>query len=302
MRILVTGSTAYDILLGYDGTFGDSLHGKSASITAIYLTSHFARHHGGTGANIAWNLKLLGTDPLLVSTVGLDGQDYVDLFATRDIDTTYVEKLESDVTSTAMIGTDSSGNQVGFFHAGADTHGSFPDLSAERDDIAYAIISPREERVMLQTVEFCKTYGVPYFFDPGQRISSMNADDMRRSIEGSFGVIANEYEWEVIKERLGYTPQSILNDTTHLIVTRGAQGVSHFDAAGTVSIPAPKADRVVNPTGAGDAFRSGLLHGLATKKTMEESLKIGCAMGSFAVEVEGTLLDYVDEGELAVRM
>ncbi|MCA9370352.1 MAG: carbohydrate kinase family protein [Candidatus Peregrinibacteria bacterium] len=295
MKILVTGSAAYDILLGYDGSFQGSLRTSSESITAIYLTSHFARHHGGTAANIAWGLNLLGTDPLMVATVGRDGEEYKELLQSRGIDTTHVEKIDTEVTSTAMIGTDSDGNQVGFFHAGADTRGTWPDLADDREDIAYAIISPREESVMLKAVEYCKTFSVPYFFDPGQRISSMNSDDMKRCIEGSFGLIANEYEWEVIKERLGYTPTSVLEDTMHLIVTRGEHGVSHFDAGGTQSIGGCKADRVVNPTGAGDAFRAGLLHGLASKMTIEESLKIGNAMGSFAVEIEGTLLNTLDK-------
>lgn len=301
MKILVTGSTAYDVLLGHDGKFTDSLHTAAESITAIYLTSRFARHHGGTGANIAWGLNLLGSSPLLVSTVGIDGQDYLSLLSGRGIDTTYVEKLESDVTSTAIIGTDSSGNQVGFFHAGADTYGTFPELADSSDEIAYAIVSPREESVMLKTVEYCKTYGIPYFFDPGQRISSMNSDDMRRSIEGSFGVIVNDYEWEVIKDRLGYTPESILQDTKHLIVTRGEHGALHIDAGGAEEVAGCRADQVVNPTGAGDAFRAGLLHGLSHQWTFTQSIQLGCSMGAFVVAIEGTLLDAVDRDEIWLR-
>ena len=302
MSILVTGSTAYDLLLGYDGSFRDSLHESSEAMTAIYLTSHFARHHGGTAANIAWNLALLGSKPLMVSTVGKDGLPYKELLRDRGVDVSYLEQLDEDVTSTAIIGTDNKGNQIGFFHAGADTYGSWPDLADRREDISYAIISPRDESLMLKAVEYCKTYAVQYFFDPGQRISSMNSDDMRRCIQGAYGVIANEYEWEVIKERLGYTPQSILEDASHLIVTRGENGASHFEPGNTESVGGCKADQVVNPTGAGDAFRSGLLHGLSVGWHMQDSMRLGCAMGSIVVELEGTLPDNLDMGDVNRRV
>ena len=302
MRILVTGSTAYDLLLGYDGSFRDSLHESSDAMTAIYLTSHFAKHHGGTAANIAWNLSLLGSNPLMVSTVGRDGAPYKTLLQERGVDTTHVEQIDEDVTSTAIIGTDTSGNQVGFFHAGADTHGHWPDLADDREDISYAIISPRDETLMLKAVDYCKKYSISYFFDPGQRISSMNSDDMRRSIQGAFGVIANEYEWEVIKERLGYTSESILKDAMHLIVTRGENGASHFSADGTLNVGGCKADKLVNPTGAGDAFRSGLLHGLSLHWSMQDGMRLGCAMGSLVVELQGTLPDNLDMGEITRRI
>ena len=301
MKILVTGSTAYDLLLGYDGSFRDSLHESSDAMTAIYLTSHFARHHGGTAANIAWNLALLGTEPLMVSTIGKDGAPYKELLRERNVDVTYLEQLDNDVTSTAIIGTDAKGNQVGFFHAGADTHGSWPDLSDCREDIAYAIISPRDESLMMKATEFCKAYAIKYFFDPGQRISSMNSDDMRRCIQGSYGLIANEYEWEVITDRLGYTSQSVLEDTSHLIVTRGENGASHFSNEGTLNIGGCKAEKLVNPTGAGDAFRAGLLHGLSAHWSMQDSMRLGCAMGSRVVELEGTLPDSVDKDDIGRR-
>ena len=125
VRILVTGSTAYDVMLGYSGSFADAIDPKTLDSLAVsFYSPHYKRHHGGTGANIAWNLKLLGSDPLLVSTVGTDGQDYLTLFQDRDIDVTHLEKRDDSVTATAIIGTDSSERQITFFHPGADAVGT----------------------------------------------------------------------------------------------------------------------------------------------------------------------------------
>lgn len=301
MRVLVTGSIAYDILLGYDGRFADSLHNESNAISVVYLTSHYTRHHGGTCANISWGLSLLGDDPLPVCTVGSDGGPYKVLLHARGIDVRYIEQIESDVTSTAIIGSDTVENQVGFFHAGADQKGTWPDLNEDRDDIGYAIISPRDEGVMMRAIAWCKTNGVPYMFDPGQRITSMSDDDLRRSIEGSFALICNEYEWHLIGKRLGMNEESVLLHAKHLIVTRGENGITCFGESETVNVAACPADAVVNPTGAGDAARAGILAGLSRRWSMRDSLRLGAVMGSFAVEIAGTLMTDADLEALRLR-
>lgn len=301
MRILVNGSMAYDLLLGCDGDFRDGIDIEADSMTAIYLTSHFKRHHGGTAANIAWGINLLGGNPLLVATVGNDGGPYKALLSERGIDVLFVDQKEDAVTSTAIIGTDSASDQLGFFHPGADSLGSWPDLSEHRDDISYAIISPRDERMMMESVAFCTTYGVPYIFDPGQRITSMNDDDLRRSIDGAFALIANEYEWGVISERLNITEENALMLCKNLIVTRGEHGVTCFSETGAETVAACAAEKVVNPTGAGDALRAGLLYGLDSGWNMRDSLRLGAAMGSAAVEIEGTLLDSIDRDVIFSR-
>jgi adenosine kinase len=294
VKILVNGSMAYDVLLGYDSAFRDGLDLKQDKITAIFLTSHYARHHGGTAANIAWGLNLLGVDSLMVSTVGSDGAPYKELLRERGIDVTYVEQLDSNVTSTAIIGTDSSTNQLGFFHAGADANGTWPDLTQDRDDLSYAIVSPREERLMMESISFCKKYSVPYLFDPGQRITSMGDDDLRRSIQGAYALIANEYEWGVIGSRLSLTEETITTLTPRLIVTQAEHGATCFEKDGAQTVGPCKAEQLINPTGAGDAFRAGLLAGLNANWSMLHSLRLGNAMGSLAVEIEGTLIDHVD--------
>ena len=296
MKILVNGSTAYDVLLGYNGSFADAIDTSALDSLAVsFFSPHYARHHGGTGANIAWNLKLLGTEPILVTTIGTDGGDYRTLLEDRDISTQYVEQLSSGATATAIIGTDSSERQITFFHPGADADGSWPNLNDDRDDISHAIISPRNAVLMMEGVRWCDKYKVPFIFDPGQQVIALSDDELRFGVEHSAGVIANEYEWGLISDRLYLDEKTALTKTSMVIVTRGDAGVTCFSEDGALNVGPCPPDKVVNPTGAGDAFRAGLLTGLQAKWSLIDSLRLGNAMGSLAVEIEGTLLDSLDK-------
>ncbi|MDD5103624.1 MAG: carbohydrate kinase family protein [Candidatus Peribacteraceae bacterium] len=301
-RILITGSIAYDILLGYEGSFADAIDPKSLQhLSLSFFSPRFARHHGGTAANIAWNLRLLGGDPLIVGTVGSDGGSYKALLSERGIDVTYIGEHKEHVTATAIIGTDLDERQITFFHPGADAVGSWPDLSDERDDIVYGIVSPRDTRQMTSGMLWCEQQKVPVFFDPGQQIIAFSADELRRFTEMSAGVIVNDYEWSLLKTALKVNEKTILNLTPLVIVTHGEKGVSLFTKEGHVSLPACTSDQVVDPTGAGDAFRGGFLFGLARGWDTETACKLGAAMGSKVVEQEGTLLNRLDCEEVWLR-
>ena len=294
-RILVTGSVAYDLLLTHDGSFTDSLDPKSLeSLSVGYLTPHFARHHGGTGANISWGLKLLGQDPLLVSTVGSDGGAYLALLEERGVSTKHIEQIEDAFTATAIIGTDDLEHQITFYHPGADSKGIWPELSDERDDLSYAIVSPRDAKLMMDALQWCNEYGVKAIFDPGQQVASFGEDAMMRAIEYSQGIIANGYEWSVITEKLNVTEGDLLKSVPLIVVTRGEEGLEIFTEKEVINIPACKAEKVMNPTGAGDALRAGILTGLSARWSMQDAGRLGAAMGSFAVECEGTLIDSLD--------
>lgn len=295
MKILVTGSTAYDVMLGYDGSFADAIDPNALEdLSVSFFSPHFEKHHGGTGANIAWNLKLLGVDPLLVSTVGSDGGEYSSLLEDRGISTAYLEKLSDSVTATALIGTDTGERQITFFHPGADAHGSFPDLNEERDDLTHAIISPRNGVLMMEALRWCTEMCVPYIFDPGQQVIALSDDELQYGVEGSAGVIANEYEWELLSKKLNCSEEACLSRTDMLIVTRGENGVTCFSSEGAHTVPACTPEKVMNPTGAGDAFRAGLLTGMHNGWSTLDCLRLGSTMGSFAVEIQGTLLDHID--------
>lgn len=302
MKILVTGSIAYDLLLTYDGSFADAIDPlKLDQLSLAFVTPHFAKHHGGTGANIAWNLRLLNQSPLLVGTVGSDGGSYTSLLKERGIPIDHVESLGAYATSTALIATDSKERQITFYHPGADSQGTWPELSNEREDIAYSIVSPRDARLMLEAMQWCEGFAVPYVFDPGQQVLAFSEDELHRAIRGSKGVIANDYEWSLLSERTHLSISEFLSVAPFLVVTHADEGLTLYAPEGEKVLPACKAEKVVNPTGAGDGLRAGLLTGLAAKWPLPKAAQLGAALASFVVEQEGTLIDRVDLNEVLGR-
>lgn len=311
MRILITGSIAYDLLLNYDGSFQDALRGQSLEkLSVSFFVPHLRRHHGGTGANIAWNLRLLGGEPMLVGTVGTDGGSYCALLEERGIDTSHVERRKDSITATAIIGTDNGERQITFFHPGADALGQWPDLSEERDEIAWTVVGARNPVLMMEAVRWCSKAGLPLLFDPAQQVIILSKDELRSAVALSRGVICNDYEWGLLQERTGWSEEEILGHAEFLIVTKGDAGVAlsrremnseQLAMSNTMHISACKPDRVVNPTGAGDAFRAGLLFGLEQKWNLADCCRLGAAMGSFAVEMEGTLMESLDREEVWER-
>lgn len=293
-KILVTGSVAYDQLLSYDGSFLDAIDPhRLEDLSMAFVTPRLVRHHGGTGANIAWNLKFLKQSPLLVSTVGGDGDPYLKILLERGIEVGHIETVPDCATATAILATDSSERQIIFYHPGADAQGQWP-KNLDAKDISIAIISPRDVRIMMTAIEWCARTKTPYIFDPGQNVIAFGRDELLRGIRGARALICNAYEWQLIAERTGLSEETFLEHTPLLIVTHGDKGVHIHDQEGVIEIDACKPDKVVNPTGAGDALRAGVLAGLANGWELKHCGRLGAAMGSFAVEQEGTLLEHLD--------
>jgi len=302
MKFLVHGSIAYDLLLHSEGSFTDAIDPKALdSLSVSFLAQRFQRHHGGTAANISWNLSLLGREALLVGTVGNDGGPYVSLLRERGIDTTHVQELAAFNTATAIVATDSSEHQITFFHPGADAHGKLPKIEDDREDIAFAIVSPRDPVFMLKAAAQCASLGIPYLFDPGQLSHAFATDEFRRAVEGSKGLVVNEYEWQLSSERLKWKKQDVLAACGLLIVTLGDKGIVLSTKKEEVTVPAAKPERVLNPTGAGDAARAGLLLGLASKWSLADTGRLAAILGSLVVEQEGTLLDALDTATIQER-
>ena len=302
-KILVTGSVAYDLLLSYDGSFAEAVDPAHLNeLSMSFVTPRFSRHHGGTAANIAWNLRLLNQDPLVVASVGRDGGEYLALLEDRKIPTNFMETIPSHATPTAIIATDNKERQITFYHPGADAHGVWPEkLADERDDIDYAIIAPRDARSMAEAGEWCKKFGVQYLFDPGQQVLAFEQDALLKCIGESRGIICNAYEWQLLSERTGFSTDAILGETHLLIITHGDEGLSLYTKKENITLPACKAEKMVNPTGAGDALRAGIVAGLAAKWTLRQCGQLGASLASFCVEHEGTLMDKIDVEEVYAR-
>jgi len=300
MRFLVHGSIAYDLLLSYDGSFVDGIDPTSLEkLSVSYFMPHLKRHHGGTGANIAWNLALLGHTPMLVGAVGADGVEYIDLLKKRGVDTSLVTIDSKAATATAIIGTDDGERQIAFFHPGADA-GSTPGKPAKKD-IAYAVIGARDPVAMLRGAADSRAAKIPYLFDPGQQTHAFSRDEFRRAVSESAGLVVNEYEWSLASEKLGWKEDEVVDACGLLVVTLGEKGIRLRSSSDVVTVPACRIAKLVNPTGAGDAVRAGLLVGLASKWTLEKCGQLACALASFVVGQEGTLLDRLDQKTLQKR-
>lgn len=301
-KILVSGGITYDLLLSYDGSFAEAIQAAGVEhLSVSFFSPRFARHHGGTGANIAWNLRLLNQTPLLAGVVGYDGGEFVALLQERGIGVDRIAMLPDHATSTAIIGTDSAERQIAFFHPGAEAHGEWPDLAEDRDDCAVGIVSPRDMRLMMQSARWCQTYAVPYLFDPGQQIIRLHPDELKAGMRGSTGVIVNDYEWSLLSQRIGLDAEGVLREAPMLVVTQGEAGLTIYTRGETIVLHGCPAEKVMNPTGAGDALRAGFLTGMSAGWTPRQCGMLGASMGSFVVEYEGTLLDALDINDVLGR-
>jgi len=301
-KILVSGSIAYDLLLKHEGSFPEAIDPANLdTLSVVYVAEHFAKHHGGCAANVAWYLRMLGQESLMIGTVGSDGGPYLALLEERGIDTKHVEVLKTKMTATAIVATDNAEHQITFYHPGADAAGKFPDVADDREDIAYALISPRATRVMMEGVEWCRSHKVKYIFDPGQMVPALSEEELIHAIDKAAGVVVNAYEWALLSKRTAYSVDMVLEHAPFLVVTQAEEGVTVYGRKETIVIPACKADKVVNPTGAGDAFRAAFTTGLAAKWPLLHCARFGASLASFVVEQEGTMLDALDVEEVWAR-
>ncbi len=301
MKFLINGSIAFDLLLSHDGSFLSGIDTKNLeNLSVNYLAQGFVKHHGGTAANIGWNLALLGHAPVILGAVGFDGHAYLALLRERGLVTNLIERREDAITATAVIATDTAERQISFFHPGADGRASLPDFSDE-EDIAYAIMSPRNPVLMLQGARLCSKLKIPYLFDPGQVVHAFSDDELRSAVQASKGLVVNEYEWQLASGKLGWKEADIVSSCGMLVVTLGEKGLKIITKNETVDIPSCKPDNVVNPTGAGDAVRAGLLIGLSSGWSLTDTGRLSAILGCLLVEQEGTLLNALDTETVQAR-
>ncbi len=301
MRFLVNGSIAYDVLLQYDGSFAEVIHAADLEkLSVSFYAPGYQRFPGGTGANIAWYLRILKQDVSLIGSVGKDGDEYLSMLKKAGVDVKFVDRNQDAVTATAMIGTDTHERQIAFFHPGADAVGTLPD-SFKKGMFHHAIVSPRNPQLNLDLASRLERDGVPYFFDPGQVAHAFGKDEFRRAIKASKGLIVNEFEWGITQEKTEWTQKDIVEACGLLVMTRGEEGLIIADRLQEHGIAAAKPTKFTNPTGAGDALRAGLMAGMGAGWSLEDSGRLGAVMGSFAVECMGTLAMDLSIKQIAER-
>lgn len=290
MAIYVSGSLAYDRIMTFNGNFKDHiLMDKLHMLNVSFMVDSMEERNGGCAGNIAWTLALLGEKPLIVSAAGRDFAPYAKSLEKAGLSLAGISRQDDLFTALCYITTDLGGNQITGFYPGAmtrPTEYAFPNLDPEKD---IAIISPGNVEDMIRLPGFYREKGVPYIFDPGQQLPVIPDGALRNAITGSFALVCNDYELSMICKRLDLAPDQLPGRTLWLVTTLGEKGAHVLGADGAeVYVDAVPVEKIVDPTGAGDAQRAGLLKGLAMGLDMPQAAKLGSVAASFAIERLGT--------------
>ena len=284
MNIVVTGSIAFDYLMSFPGKFTEHFLPEHMNrVSLSFLVDTMDKRRGGCAPNIASTLALLGERPLLMATAGEDFGEYRQWLEAAGIDTSLSRQISGKFCASFFCSTDKDNNQIASFYTGAMADAgrlSFRTVG----DIGLAIVAPNDPGAMVQYAEECRTLGIPFIFDPGQQCARMAGGELRDGITGATIVIVNDYELELLRQKTGLGESGILGVARALIVTRGEHGSSVLTAAGQADVEAVTPDRIVDPTGVGDAFRGGLMKGLALGLPYDTCARMGSVAATYALE------------------
>ena len=289
MNVVVTGSIAYDYLMFFPGEFTSHLlEDQLNSLSVSFLVDSLRRERGGTAANIAYTLALLGGRPCILATAGEDFDEYRTWLEGHGADTSSVVIIEGEFCASFFVNTDEKQNQIGHFYAGAMAYAERLRFAEYTPHGELAIISPNEPAAMRSYVQECKELGLPYIYDPSQQTIRLSGDDLRAGIDGCYLLTVNEYELGMIVDKTGLREAQIREMAGGLLVTYGRSGsVITFDGA-DYPIPIVPTATVVEPTGAGDAFRAGLIRGIQFGLPWDVCGRMGALAATYVLEKMGT--------------
>ena len=284
---LICGSLAYDTIMVFEDRFKNHiLPDKVHILNVSFLVPQMRREFGGCAGNIAYHLKLLGGDPVPMATVGEDFGPYRQHFEAEGITLAHIKVIEGMFTAQAFITTDLDDNQITAFHPGAMMR-SFENHVADVADVGFGIVGPDGYDAMLQNSRDFAELDIPFIFDPGQAMPLFNGAELSMMIEQASYVTVNDYESSLLQERTGWNERQIAERVQGYIVTRGPLGSEIHTREGMVQIPAASAVRVVDPTGCGDAYRAGLIHGLMKGMDLATTGRIASLLGALKIETLG---------------
>jgi adenosine kinase len=284
MSTIVTGSIAFDYLMSFPGKFTEHFLPEHMNrVSLSFLVDTMDKRRGGCAPNIAYTLALLGERPRLMGTAGQDFDDYRRWLEAAGIDTSLVRQVTDKFTASFFCSTDVDSNQIASFYTGAMANAA--ELSFRGiDGVRMVIVSPNDPAAMVQYAEECRALRLPFVWDPGQQCARMSGAELADGIDGAAIVICNDYEYELIKQKTGLDEAAIMTKTRALIVTRGEHGCTVREGSGEIAVPAVTPRSIVDPTGVGDAFRGGLLKGLATGSSLEVACRLGSVAATYALE------------------
>jgi adenosine kinase len=287
MKILVTGSIAYDTIMVFPDRFRNHLLADQLHILNVcFLTPEMRREYGGTAGNIGYNLRLLGEDPLVMATVGEDIQPYLERFDKLGIATRLLKRIPGQFTAQAFITTDLDDNQITAFHPGAMNH-SHQNHVTRALGAGLAIIGPDGKDGMLQHARECAAAAIPFLFDPGQGLPMFSAAEIDELLRLADYVAVNDYEGKLLEEKSGRRLDAMAREVKALVYTLGAKGSVILVAGQRHEVPCVPAQAVVDPTGCGDAYRAGLLYGIAHGWDWPTTGKLGAVMGALKIAHRG---------------
>ena len=288
MSALICGSFAYDTIMVFQDKFKNHiLPDKVHILNVAFYVPEMRREFGGCAGNIAYNLKLLGGEPLPMGTVGNDFGPYAAWMDTTGVDRTHVTLIEDRFTAQAFITTDIDDNQITAFHPGA-MDASHENRVSDASGITVGIISPDGRQGMIDHATQFVDAGIPFIFDPGQGLPMFDGDDLKTFIDKATWVSVNDYELQLMQERTGLSPHEIAERVEALVVTLGGEGSHIYTDEQRIDIPAAPVSRLNDPTGCGDAYRGGLLFGIMNQLDWETTGRIAALMGAIKIEQHGT--------------
>jgi adenosine kinase len=288
MDILLTGSVAYDYLMTFPGLFKEQiLPERLGSISLSFLVDSMSKVRGGIAPNIAYTMALLGTRPRIMATVGEDFQDYRVWLEAKGVDTSLMQVVPGEFTASFFATTDRASAQIASFYPGAMAHSaiqSLKDLSSKPDLV---VVSPSAPDAMMKFPAECRELGINYLYDPSQQVLRLEGSELARDMEGAYFLFCNDYEFDLISKKTGWSLQEILKHVKVLVVTRGKDGATLYTDGQECFIPTVPEREIVDPTGVGDAFRAGFLTGYALGWGWTLCGEVGSLAAVYCLECRG---------------
>ncbi len=288
--IIVTGSIAYDYIMRFPGRFAEHiLVDHLDRISVSFLVEDMTKHWGGNGGNIAYTMALLGQTPRLFGAVGRDFDDYAAWLSRVGVDISLVQKIDDVFMPSFFANIDLDNNQIGSFYAGAMTYAKnyrIDHVMPEKPE--WVIISPNDPQAMSNLCQECRERGIKFVYDPSQQVARLNGEELRASMEGAYMLVVNDFEALMIESKAGLTLADLRGMFPVLIVTHGKDGSFIYSDGDCIQIPIFATDEIKDPTGAGDAYRAGIMTGLAHGFPLKVIGEMGALCATYALEHVGT--------------
>ena len=301
MKTLICGSMAYDTIMVFGDRFKNHILPEQIHILNVaFLVPDMRREFGGCAGNIAYNLKLLGGEPLIMATIGDDSAPYMHRLKQLGLDASHVREVPGSFTAQAFITTDLDDNQITAFHPGAMTH-SHQNKVADAKDVGLGIVSPDGRDGMLQHAREFQAAGIPFVFDPGQGLPMFDGPELMAFLKLADYCTVNDYEAKLLTERTGLPLERLAEEVRALVVTLGGNGSQIYCAGRRIDIPVAPPESLIDPTGCGDAYRAGLLYGIGQGWELEKAGRLASLMGSIKIAHRGGQNHKLTRDEIARR-